>query len=163
MAIKKIKNIIQRVFNMTWDMEYIQNAIYNQSTGAQKGISVEPVVKSVYIANTQIEFGSYIKVAAGTTAYTMDCVGKAYDTAYEHYRRGDVVTNGGFVYVANQDFQSGIAAGAFDANKWTKVASKTIAAIPVSGGQTISTGKYHNAVNVNGFLVDDETSISKVE
>jgi len=36
MGIIKIKNVIQRVFKQAWDMEYIQNAIYNDPTGAQK-------------------------------------------------------------------------------------------------------------------------------
>lgn len=159
MGIIKMRNIIQRVFKMTWDMDYIQNAIYNDKTGAQKGLNVEPVVKSVYTAGGQVPFGSYIKVAAGSTAYGVDCVGKAF-SALDTYRRGELRTNGTDIYVANQDITN---AHAFDAGEWTKVAPKTIAAIPVSGGQTVCVGKYHNAITINGFLVDDETSYRKVE
>jgi hypothetical protein len=66
MAIKKIKNIIQRVFSMTWDMDYIQNAIYNDASGSQKGITVEPVIKALYTPNEQVSFGSYIKIVGST-------------------------------------------------------------------------------------------------
>lgn len=163
MSIKKVKQIFQRKLKQIWDVETITNVVYNEAAGAQMNLNVEPVIVDVYAANAQVEFGSYIKVAAGTTAYSVDCVGKAYDTAYANYRRGDLVTDGGFVWIANQDFAPGVAAGAFDTNKWTKVAPKTIAAIPVSGGATICVGKYHNSVNVNGFLVDDTSFFGKVE
>lgn len=160
MSIIKIKNVIQRVFKMTWDMDYIQNAIYNDKTGAQKGLAVEPVVTGPYVANTAVSFGSYIKIAAGITAYGVDCVGKAFDIAYDKYRRGDLVTDGGFVWIANQDIEH---AHAFDIGEWTKVAPKTITGIPVAGGQMVCVGRYHNAISVAGFTVDDETSYRKVE
>ncbi len=160
MSIIRIKNVIQRVFKMTWDMDYIQNAIYNDRTGAQKGMNIEPVVTGVYVANAQVAFGSYIKVAAGTTSYGVDCVGKAH-SASDVYRRGDLRTEAGFVYIANQDITD---AHAFDAGEWTKVAPKVIAAIPVSGDAvTVCVGKYHNAISVAGFTIDDETKYMKVE
>ena len=162
MGIRKIKNVIQRVFSMTWDIDYIQNAIYNQSSGAQKGMNVQPVVKETYAANRQLPFGSLVKITTGGV-YSQICTGKAYDIAYEHYRRGEIVTNGGLVYIANEDFQSGIAAGAFNAEKWAKVAAVTIAGIPNAAGDVVCVGKYHNSISVAGFVVDDETTFRKVE
>lgn len=164
--IRKVKEIFQRKLKQIWDMEHIGNVIYNEAAGAQMNLNVEPVVTAPYVANTQLPFGSYIKVAAAVTSYGMDCVGKAYDIAYENYRRGDLVTNGGFIYIAQQDFQSGIAAGAFDASKWAKVAPKQILSIPLpttTGGLVVCTGKYHNAINVAGFVVDDTSFFGKVE
>lgn len=159
MAIKKVLHIVQRKLKQIWDMEHIQNVIYNEAAGAQKNITVEPVVKRATIANEQVGFGAYVKVAAGTTAYGMDCLGKAHD-AGATYRRGDIVTQGTDVYVANQDIRD---AHAFDAGEWTKVAPKQILAIPTYGGAVVSTGKWHNAITVAGFLLDDESLYKKVE
>jgi len=158
MGIIKIKNIIQRVFKMTWDMDYIQNAIYNDAAGAQKGINVQPVIKKAYAANEQVPFGSYVKITGGGV-YSQVCVGKAHDPA-KTYRRGDVVTEAGDVYVANQDITN---AHAFAAGEWTKVAPATIAGIPNAAGDVVCTGKYHNAISVAGFLCEDETTYRKVE
>lgn len=162
MGIRKIKNVIQRVFSMTWDIDYIQNAIYNQSSGSQKGMNIQPVIKEAYTANRQLPFGSYVKITAGGV-YSQVCVGKAYSAAYEHYRRGDIVTTGGFIYVSNQDFQSDIAAGTFDTNRWAKVSAVSIAGIPNAAGDVVCVGKYHNSITVAGFVVDDETAFRKVE
>lgn len=161
MAIRRIKQLIQRVFDITWDIEHIQNSTYNHPTGTQKNMTVQPVIKSAYAADTPVEFGSLIKITAGGT-YAQKCLGKAYDSGYEHYRAGSIVTNGGFVYVANQDFQSGIAAGAFDADKWTKVAPDTITGIPNAAGDVVCTGRYHNAISVAGFLVEDDVTFRVV-
>jgi hypothetical protein len=163
MAIKKVKEIFQRKLRQIWDVDHIQNVIYNEASGSQMNLNVEAVVRDTYTANASVQFGTYIKVAAGTTAYTVDCVGKAYDTAYTNYRRGDLVTNGSDIYIANQDFTSGIAAGTFDAEKWVRVAPKTIASIPTTAGAVVCVGKYHNSINVNGFIVDDTSFYSKVE
>lgn len=160
---RKIKEIFQRKLKQIWDLEHIGNVIYNEAAGAQMNLNVEPVVINTYTANTQVDFGSYIKVAAGTTAYSVDCVGKAYDTTYTNYRRGDLVTQGSDIYIANQDFVSGVAAGAFDAEKWVKVAPKTIASIPTTAGAVVCVGKYHNSINVNGFLVHDTSFYGKME
>ena len=159
MGIIKIKNIIQRVFKHTWDMDYIQNSIYNDAAGAQKGINVQPVIKKAYAANEQVAFGSYVKLTNGGT-YAQKCVGKAHDAGYDKYRRGDLVTNGGFIYVANQDIEH---AHAFNADEWTKVADEIIAGIPCLAGDIVCVGKYHNAIDVAGFLCLDETSYRKVE
>ena len=80
--------------------------------------------------------------------------GRAYDVA-KTYKQGDIVTNGGFVYMANQDQIT----GAFDAAKWGKKAATTIAAIPCPANSVISTGRWHNSISVAGFIVDDESSI----
>ena len=154
-TITKIKYIFQRVFLQTWDLDHIGNIIFNEAAGAQMNLNVEPVISRTYTANTPIQYGSYIKVATGTTAYTMDCIGKAYDPAYTNYKRGDLVTNSGNIYIATISFVSGVAAGTFDATKWTKVAAKQIANIPVTGGAVVCVGKYHNAISVSGFVVDD--------
>jgi len=158
MGIIKIKNVIQRVFKMTWDMDYIQNAIYNDATGAQKGINVQPVIKKAYAANEQVAFGSYVKITGGGV-YSQVCVGKAH-SASSTYRRGDLVTTGGNVYIANTDITN---AHAFDSDEWTKVAPATIAGIPNAVGDVVCVGKYHNAISVAGFLCEDETTYRKVE
>lgn len=157
MAIKKIRHLIERVFEKTWDIDHIQNAIFNQYTSSQKGMQIQPVIKSAYVANTQVEFGTLIKI---TTAgvYSQKCVGKAYDATYKNYRRGSIVTQGGFVYIANSDFQSGVPAGTFDSSRWTKVAPDTISGIPNAAGDVVCTGKYHNAIDVAGFVVEDDIS-----
>ena len=159
MSITKIKNIIRRNFKNNYDVDLIQQSIFSHSTGAQKGINIEPVIKDVYTLSAAVPFGSYIKVATATTAYTMDCIGKAHSASVT-YRRGDLVTSGAFVYLATQDIKS---PRAFSATEWTKVAPKVIAAIPVTGGSTVCVGKYHNSINSAGFLVDDESIFSKSE
>lgn len=158
MSLRRIKEIFQWSLRQVWDMDHIQNVIYNESTGAQKNINVEPVVKDTYTANAQVAFGSLIKVAAGTTDYTVACIGKAHSAA-SNYRRGDLVTQGGRVYICSQD----IDPKAFDAADWCDVAPATIASIPTSGGAVICTGKYHNSINVNGFLIEDSATFSKAE
>lgn len=149
--VRGIRNKIQRMTKMTWDLDYIQNVMYNDSSGAQKSITIEPVVKGVYTGGDALDFGAYIKVAAGTTAYTLDCIGKAH-SASSTYRIGDIVTEAGGVYIAQLDIRS---PKAFDANDWKRVADKQIAAIPVTGGAVVCTGRHHNAINVSGFVVDD--------
>lgn len=151
--VQGIRNKIQRMFRMTWDVDYIQNGIYNNAAGSQKSLNIEPVVKSIYTANLQVDFGAYIKVAAGTTSYDQACVGKAF-SASSTYRIGDVVTQGGNVYVANFDIKS---PKAFDSQDWKLVAPESITGIPVFGGATVCTGKYHNSISVNGFLIDDDS------
>lgn len=158
MALRKIKEIIQWSLRQVWDMDHIQNVIFNESTGAQKNINIEPVVKDTYTANLQVPFGSLIKVAAGTTAYTMACVGKAHSASAD-YRRGDLVVQAGRVYIAAVDHR----AKTFDAADWVDVAPATIAAIPTTGGAVVCTGKYHNSINVAGFLIEDSSTFSKAE
>jgi predicted transposase YbfD/YdcC len=158
MSLKKIKNIIQWSLSQVWDLEHIQNVIYNEATGAQKNIDIEPVVKEAYTANTQVAFGSLIKVAAGTTSYNVACVGKAHSSSAS-YRRGNLVVQAGRVYIASVDHDP----KTFDAEDWVNVAPASITGIPVSGGAVVCTGKYHNSINVDGFLIDDESTFSKAE
>jgi len=158
MALRKIKEIIQWSLRQVWDIDHIQNVIFNESTGAQKNINIEAVVKDTYTANLQVPFGSLIKVAAGTTAYTMACVGKTHSAA-ANYRRGDLVTQAGRVYIAAVDHK----AKTFDADDWVDVAPATIAAIPTTSGAVVCTGKYHNSINVAGFLIEDSSTFSKAE
>jgi hypothetical protein len=69
------------------------------------------------------------------------------------YRKGDVVTNGTSIYMATEDNIT----GTFDATHWQKVADKQIGPIAVVAGSTVCTGRWHNTVTANGFLVDDES------
>lgn len=154
--VQGIKNKIQRAFKMTWDMEHIQNGIYNDAAGSQKGLHIQPVPKSTYTGGTQVGFGSYIKISAATGTYDMTCVGKAYSAA-SSYRIGDVVTQGGDVYVAFLDIKN---PEAFNADHWKKVAPASITGIPHVLGDTVSTGRYHNAISVNGFLIDDDSFLT---
>lgn len=153
-----IKEMFKRKLAKVLDMDYIQNNIYNDASGAQKNFNVEPVVKDTYSANDQVEFGSYIKVAAGTTAYSVACVGKAH-SASSDYRLGDLVTQGGRVYYCTVAHK----AQAFNADNWRNVAPATIASIPTTGGAVVCVGKYHNSINVAGFIIEDDSTFSKSE
>jgi len=162
MALRKIKEIIQWSLRQVWDMDHIQNVIYNEPTGAQKNINIEPVVKDTYTGGAQVAFGSLIKVAAGTTAYTMDCIGKLHDPS-KPYRRGDIVTSGADVYICARDIEPKAFDASPDSGDWSKVAPKVIAAIPTSGGAVVCTGKYHNSIDASGFLIEDSSTFSKAE
>ena len=159
--IRAIRDLFQRKNKITRDEESIQNTIYNEPSGSQKNINIEPVIKDVYVANAQTEFGDLIKVTAGGT-YSQTCIGKDH-SATNDYRRGDLAVSGGSVYVCAQDH----SARAFDASAetglWTRVAPETITGIPVTAGQTVCVGKWHNSISLAGFLVDDSSTFSKVE
>ena len=81
-------------------------------------------------------------------------LGKAYASG-SNYKRGDVVTNGTDIYMANEDNVT----GTFDASKWRKVAPKVIGPIAIIAGSVVSTGRWHNSVTEPGWLVDDESEI----
>lgn len=153
--VQGIKNKLQRAFKITWDVDHIQNGIYSDAAGAQKGIDIQPVPKKATLANEQVPFGAYIKIGAATGTYNMDCIGKEYD-ATKKYRIGNVVTVGADVYVAALDVN---IPEAFDSNKWVRMADKVISGIPHVIGDTVSTGRYHNSISVAGFLIDDDSSI----
>lgn len=136
------------------DLGTIEDIEHNKSTGARKVMIVEPVIKRAVLATDHYDFGSYVKVTG--TSYTLDCLGRAYDPL-KTYNIGDIVTNGGFVYQANENNVT----GAFDATKWKKVADKVIGPIPVSAGAVVSTGKWHNTVSAAGFLIDDDSIFTK--
>jgi len=160
MQITKVLREFQRKLRQVWDMEHIQNIIFNESAGAQKNFDVEPVIAAPYVAGDQVAFGSYIKIAAGP--YDVDCVGKAHDANVE-YRLGDLVTSGTNVYVCSVAHKARAFDDTPDTGLWKKVAPKTITGIPVEGVSNVTVGKYHNSISVAGWLIDDESTFSKVE
>jgi hypothetical protein len=152
-----IKNLLRRIRNQEiQDPNLISNTSYNEAAGAIKQIIVEPVVKSPVDANTQIPFGSYVKVTG--TSYTLRLLGKNHDTG-RTYRKYDLAVQGGRVYIANQN---GIK-GAFDATLWTDVAPSTVGPVTITAGSVVCCGKYHNNINAAGFLIDDDSEIKKSE
>lgn len=161
--IRSIKDFFQRKNTKRGnrDQDSIQNTIYNEATGSQKNINLEPVIKDTYTANQQVEFGALVKVAADGT-YDQICVGKDHSDS-EDYRLGQIVTSGGDVYICTVPHKAEAFDASADTGKWTKVAPATISGIPVKAGQTVCVGKYHNSISVAGFLVDDSSVFSKVE
>lgn len=135
------------------DLGAIPSIKYNDATGADKIFIVEPVVKRAVLAAENVGPGAYVKVTG--TSYTLDLLGRAYDSA-KTYRKGDVVSNTTFVYMALED---GIT-GAFDDTKWKKVADKQVGPVTIVAGSVVCTGRWHNTVTGAGFLVDDGSSIS---
>lgn len=161
--IRAVRDLFQRKNARNRDMDSIQNTIYNEPTGSQKNINIEPVIRDVYVANTSIDFGSYVKVAAGSISYDMVCNGREHSPT-NAYRKGDIVTSGGQVYVAVVNIKAGKAFDGTDTDgDWTRVAPQTISGIPVTGGATVCVGKYHNSISVGGFIVDDSSTFSRVE
>jgi len=157
MSTKAAKNVMMRNTSYNWVSDDIQNLIFNHAVGAQKNISVEPVIKSTYTASDIVPFGSLVKLNAAATSYNMLCLGRAFSGA-SSYRIGNIVTQGGNIYIANVDIQIGHA---FTATEWILVASATISGIPVTGGSTVCVGKYHNAVSEAGFLVEDDSTFGQ--
>ena len=135
------------------DFGSIEAHSYNEPAGSRKIIVVDPVVKKAVTGAENVGFGRYVKVTG--TSYTLDCVGKVYD-AGATYRQGDIVTSGAFIYMATEDNIT----GAFDAGKWQKVADKQIGPVTITAGAVVCTGRWHNTVSVDGFLVDDESHFS---
>ena len=136
------------------DLGAIDSSKYNEAAGGDKVIIIQPVIERATIANEQVGAGRLIKVAAGGT-YDQKCVGRAYDSA-KSYNLGDIAVNGGFVYTCQDDSVT----GAFDVSKWKKVAAEIISGIPVDAGQVVPTGRWHNAISVAGFLVEDDSGIA---
>lgn len=154
---KPIYELLKRVIKGSpKDPFSIINEQYNEATGASKQIIVEPVVKNAVDANTQIPFGSYVKVTG--TSYTLRLLGKAYDPN-KHYKRNDMVAQAGRIYIAQED---GIT-GAFDATRWANVAPETVGPVAINAGAVVCCGRYHNNVNAAGFLIDDDSEIKKSE
>lgn len=140
------------------DPSSIWNEVYNEPSGTNKVMIVEPVVLAPVISTTQIPFGSYVKVT-GTT-YTLDLLGKAHDPLKE-YKRNTVVTEGGNIYVLEAD---SVPAKAFDINDgWRFLITKQVGPITILAGAVVCVGKYHNCVTAAGWLVDDDSEIKKVE
>ena len=141
-----------RSVNTKQDLGSIDALKYNDAVGADKVIVVQPTPARAYSANEPVGAGKLILIAAGP--YDLKMLGRAYSTSNQ-YQQGDIVTNGGFVYLAMQDQIT----GTFDASKWKQVAADTIAAIPCPANSVISTGRWHNAISVAGFLIDDDSAI----
>lgn len=138
-----------------FDLGSIEAHRWNDATGADKVIVVEPVVERAVIASENVGAGRLVKVT-GTT-YTLDLVGRAYDSA-KTYQKGDVVTSGADVYLAMQDQIT----GAFDATKWKKVAPKQVGPVAITAGAVVGTGRWHNTVTEAGFLVDEDSLIPHI-
>jgi len=147
----KAKDPIRRV-RARQDIGAQESIRYNDATGADKVIIVEPAIARPVAAAEPIGSGKYVKVTGAS--YTLDALGKAYVPA-NTYQIGDVVENGGFIYIADKDDIT----GAFDATQWRKVAPKTVGPIAITAGSVVTTGRWHNTVTVAGFLVDDESDI----
>lgn len=145
----------KRKITVEQDLGAIEALKYNDAIGGIKMMVIQPVIKKAVGINEIVGAGKLVKITG--TNYTLDLLGKAY-SATSKYQKGDVVTNGGFVYLCNEDNVT----GAFDATKWILKADKTIGPIPINAGETVSTGRWHNSVSVAGFLVDDESEIPYV-
>lgn len=149
---QSVKRPIRRT-RANQDLGAIQSIKYNDATGSDKVIIVEPAIKAAVGASEIVGAGKYVKVT-GTT-YTLDLLGSAYDPAI-NYQKGDVVSQGTDIYLAMNDNIT----GAFDATKWRLVAPKTIGPIAITAGSVVTTGRWHNSVTVAGFLVDDDSDIT---
>lgn len=138
------------------DTPSIMNEVYNEPSGSNKVMIVEPVVSKPVLAADLLPFGSYVKVT-GTT-YTLQLLSKAYVPGNK-YRKNDTVTNGGNVYVAEIENID----AAFTVGNWRYVAPAVVGPITVVAGAVVCNGKYHNNINAAGFLVEDDTEILKFE
>jgi hypothetical protein len=134
------------------DLGAIEAIEYNDAAGAKKIIIVEPPVLKAVGASENVGPGRLVKVTG--TSYTLDLLGKAYDSGAT-YQKGDIVSETASVYMALED---GIT-GAFDVSKWKKVADKQVGPVTITAGSIVSTGRWHNTVTGAGFLVDDESYI----
>lgn len=133
------------------------NNLYNEAAGASKVMIVCPDIAGPYVGGTGIGAGKLIKItAAGTYSLTME--NKAHDIATP-YQKGMVVTEAGGVWVCSPE-QGSTVTGAFDAQYWNRVADAVIAGIPNAAGDVVSTGRWHNAISVAGFVVEDESEIA---
>lgn len=145
----------QRNTSTRQDLGNIQAIKYNDAAGADKMIIVDPPIKRAIVGSEIIGSGSYAKITG--TSYTLDLLGRVYDTSIT-YQKGDVVSQGTDIYLAQADQIT----GTFDPLKWQKVAPKQIASIPCLAGAVVTTGRWHNTVTVVGFLVDDESLIKHI-
>ena len=141
-----------RGINTKQDLGSIDAIQHNDAVGAKKVMVVEPTIVRATTASENVGAGRLVKLSA--TPYGLDMVGRVYDSA-KTYMQGDIVSETASIYMAYEDNIT----GAFDASKWRKVAAKTIAGIPSAVGAIVSTGRWHNAITVAGWLVDDESTI----
>ncbi len=137
------------------DLDIISAAGWNDAAGAGKFIIIEPVVTRAVAGAENIGSGKLVKITG--TSYTLDLIGRVYSsTPNKPYQKGDIVTESTDIYLAMQD---GIE-GTFDAEKWKKVATKTVGPVTIVAGSVVSTGRWHNSVTTVGFLVDEDSDIS---
>ena len=134
------------------DIGAISAIQHNDPAGAQKNLTVQPVVARTTGASEAVGAGRLVLIAAAS--YGLDMVGRAYDPS-KNYVKGDVVSETADVYLALEDNIT----GTFDASRWKKVAPKSIAGIPCPNPSVVSTGRWHNAITVAGWLIDDDSSI----
>lgn len=134
------------------DLGAIESIKYNDATGADKVIIIEPVVKRAVAGGEIVGAGKYVKVTGAS--YTLDLLGKVYDVAGT-YQKGDVASQGADIYMALEDNITGV----FDATKWRKVAPKQVGPVTIVAGSVVCTGRWHNTVTAAGFLVDDESDM----
>lgn len=137
------------------DLGASQNIKYNDYAGADKVILVEPVVLRPVAGGEAVGAGKYVKVTG--TSYTLDLVGRAYDTGTV-YQKGDIVSQATDIYLCNQDSVT----GTFDVSKWTKVAPKQVGPVTIAAGSVVCTGQWHNTVTVAGFLVADDSDFRHI-
>lgn len=135
------------------DLGEVELLKYNEATGATKVMIIQPDIIKTTLASEIVGAGKLVKIAAVGT-YNLELNGRDYSSS-SFYNRGDVVANGANVYMALEDNIT----GTFDATRWKEVAAKTITGIPNAAGDVVSTGKWHNAISVAGFLVEDDTDI----
>lgn len=134
------------------DLGSIPAIEYNDPVGAKKVIVVQPAIVRATLANEIVGAGRLVKIAAGP--YGVDLLGRAYNSG-NTYQKGDIVTETSTVYMAMQDNIT----GTFDATMWKAVAQKQITGIPAPDDSVVSTGRWHNAITVAGWLVDDDSTI----
>lgn len=149
---QRVKGPVRRT-QAKQDLGAIDSIKYNDAAGADKVIIVEPVVSRAVAGGENVGAGKYVKVTG--TSYTLDLVGRVYDTSI-NYQKGDVVSQGTDIYLCMNDNVT----GAFDASKWKRVAPKQIGPVTITAGSVVCTGRWHNTVTAAGFLVDDESDIT---
>lgn len=141
-----------RGINTQQDLGAIDAIQHNDPTGSKKTMQIQPTVVRATSASEGVGAGRLVLIAAAT--YGLDLVNRVYDTG-KTYMKGDVVSYSTDVYLAQEDNIT----GTFDASKWKKVAPKQITGIPCPNPSVVSTGRWHNAITVAGFLVDDDSTI----
>lgn len=141
-----------RSVNTKQDISSIDAIQHNDPVGAKKVIVTQPTVVRAVAASESVGAGRLVLISA--TSYGLDMIGRVYDPS-KVYMKGDVASETADIYLALEDNIT----GTFDASNWKKVAAKSIPGIPCSDPSVVSTGRWHNAVTVAGFLVDDDSAI----
>lgn len=145
----------QRNTSTKQDLGNIEAISYNDAAGAKKVIVIDAPIKRAVAGGEEVGAGRYVKITG--TSYTLDLINQDYNTGIM-YQKGDVVAQGGNIYLAQDDNIT----GTFDATKWQLVAPKQISSIPCTAGAVVTTGRWHNTVTVAGFLVDEDSAIKHI-